>query len=51
MAKIDALTAAAREVRGVRAEALPKMKGGLRALYPTIELPEDEDESPASAHY
>jgi len=31
--------AAARELRRVRAEALPKMKGGLRALYRTLELP------------
>ncbi|MCX6907257.1 MAG: class I SAM-dependent DNA methyltransferase, partial [Verrucomicrobia bacterium] len=37
--KIDAVAAAAREVRRVRAEALPKMKGGLRALYRTLELP------------
>jgi len=28
----------AREVRRVRAEALPKLKGGLRALYRTLEL-------------
>jgi len=26
-------------VRRIRAEALPKMKGGLRALYRTLELP------------
>ena len=39
IAKIDAVTAAARELRRVRAEALPKMKGGLRALYRTLELP------------
>ena len=37
--QIDAVAAAAREVRRVRAEALPKMKGGLRALYRTLELP------------
>lgn len=37
--QIDAVAAAAREVRQVRAEALPKMKGGLRALYRTLELP------------
>ena len=30
---------AARKLRRVRAEALPKMKGGLRALYRTLELP------------
>ncbi len=39
IAKIDAVAAAARELRRVRAEALPKMKGGLRALYRTLELP------------
>ena len=39
IAKIDAVAAAARELRAVRAEALPKMKGGLRALYRTLELP------------
>jgi hypothetical protein len=33
------VAAAARELRRVRAEALPKMKGGLRALYRTLELP------------
>jgi hypothetical protein len=38
IAKIDAVAAAARELRRVRAEALPKMKGGLRALYRTLEL-------------
>ena len=37
--QIDAVAAAARELRHVRAEALPKMKGGLRALYRTLELP------------
>ncbi len=37
-AKIDAVAAAARELRRVRAEALPKLKGGLRALYRTLEL-------------
>ncbi len=31
--------AAARKLRRVRAEALPKMKGGLRALYRTLEVP------------
>ena len=31
--------AAARELRRVRAEALPKLKGDLRALYRTLELP------------
>jgi len=39
IAKIDAVAAAARELRAVRAEALPKIKGGLRALYRTLELP------------
>jgi hypothetical protein len=39
VAKITAVTAAARELRRVRAEALPKLKGGLRALYRTLELP------------
>ena len=37
--QIDAVAAAARELHRVRAEALPKMKGGLRALYRTLELP------------
>lgn len=37
--KIDAVAAAAREVRRVRAEALRHLKGGLRALYRTLELP------------
>ena len=37
--QIDAVAAAARELRRVRAEALPKMKGGLRALYRTLEVP------------
>ncbi|MEK7675308.1 MAG: DNA methyltransferase [Verrucomicrobiota bacterium] len=39
IAQITAVAAAAREVRRVRAEALPKLKGGLRALYRTLELP------------
>ena len=30
---------AGREVRRIRAEALPKLKGGLRALCRTLELP------------
>jgi hypothetical protein len=38
LAQIDAVVAA-RELRRVRAEALPKLKGGLRALYRTLELP------------
>lgn len=36
---IKTVAAAGREVRRVRAEALPKIKGGLRALYRTLELP------------
>ena len=36
---ITPVATAAREVRRVRAEALPKLKGGLRALYRTHELP------------
>jgi hypothetical protein len=39
MKQIDAVSAAARELRRVRAEALSKMKGGLRALYRTLEFP------------
>ena len=37
--QIEAVAEAARELRRVRAEALPKLKGGLRALYRTLELP------------
>ena len=37
IAKIDAVAAAARTVRAVRAEALRNLKGGLRALYRTLE--------------
>ncbi len=37
--QIDAVAAAGREVRRVRAEALQKVKGGLRAVYRTLELP------------
>ena len=37
--QIDAVAAAARELRRMRAEVLPKLKGGLRALYRTLELP------------
>lgn len=37
--QIEAVAKAGREVRRVRAEALPKIKGGLRALYRTLELP------------
>jgi hypothetical protein len=39
IAKITAVVEAARELRRVRAEALPKLKGGLRALYRILELP------------
>ncbi len=38
-AHIKAVAVAGREVRRIRAETLPKMKGGLRALYRTLELP------------
>jgi hypothetical protein len=37
--QIDTVAAAARELRRVRTEALPKMKDGLRALYRTLEMP------------
>ena len=37
--QIDAVAAAAQRLRLVRAAALPKLKGGLRALYRTLELP------------
>jgi SAM-dependent methyltransferase len=37
--QIDTVAAAAQELRRVRAEALKKLKGGLRALYRTLELP------------
>jgi hypothetical protein len=39
IAKIEAVAAAGCEVRRIRAEALPRIKGGLRALYRTLELP------------
>jgi hypothetical protein len=39
IAKITTVAAAAREVRRVRADALPKLKGGLRALYRTSNCP------------
>ena len=39
VARVDAVAAAGREIRRVRADALVKMKGGLRALYRTLELP------------
>ena len=37
--QVEAVAAAGREVRRIRAEAPPHMKGGLRALYRTLELP------------
>ena len=37
--QIDAVAAAGREVRRVRTEALEKVRGGLRAVYRTLELP------------
>jgi len=39
LAQIDAVAAAGREVRRVRAEALRVTDGGLRAVYRTLELP------------
>ena len=39
IARIEAVAAAGCEVRRIRAEALPRIKGGLRALYRTLELP------------
>ena len=38
-AQVDAVAAAGREVRRVREEALRSTKGGLRAVYRTLELP------------
>ncbi|MFB3891441.1 MAG: DNA methyltransferase [Phycisphaerae bacterium] len=38
-AQVDAVAAAGREIRRIRAEALAEMTGGLRALYRTLELP------------
>lgn len=38
---VSAVVAAARELRAVREKALGGMKGGLRALYRTMELPGD----------
>jgi len=37
--QIDAIAAAGREIRRIRAEALLTMTGGLRALYRTLDLP------------
>jgi len=39
VAQIDAVANAGREVRRVRADALTKIKGGLRAVYRALELP------------
>lgn len=39
VAQIDAVAETGREVRRVRADALTKIKGGLRAVYRTLELP------------
>jgi N-6 DNA Methylase len=38
-AQVDAVARAGREVRRIRDATLPKLKGGLRALYRTLELP------------
>jgi SAM-dependent methyltransferase len=37
--QIRAVAKAGREIRRIRAEALPRVTGGLRALYRTLELP------------
>jgi hypothetical protein len=37
--QVEAVVDAGREIRRVRAQALPQIKGGLRALYRTLELP------------
>lgn len=37
--QINSVVAAAREVRRIRGDALSQLKGGLRALYRTLELP------------
>ncbi len=42
VAKIDAVAAAERTVRRVRADALQNLKGGLRALDRMLELPGSE---------
>jgi hypothetical protein len=39
MKQIDKVAATSREVREVRAKSLQKIKGGLRTLYRTLELP------------
>ena len=38
-AQIEAVAEAGREIRRIRAEALKSAKGGLRAIYRTLELP------------
>jgi hypothetical protein len=38
-AQVEAVATAGREVRRIREESLPKLKGGLRALYRTLEVP------------
>ncbi len=38
-AQVEAVAAAGREIRRIREAALPELKGGLRALYRTLELP------------
>ena len=39
VAQIDAVAEAGRQVRRVRADALSKIEGGLRAVYRLLELP------------
>jgi type I restriction-modification system DNA methylase subunit len=39
--RVEAVAEAGREIRRIRAGALPNMKGGLRALYRLLELPGD----------
>ena len=39
MTQIDAVAEAGRQVRRVRADALTKIKGGLRAVYRLLEFP------------
>jgi hypothetical protein len=36
---VEQVASGGREIRRLRAEALPNLKGGLRALYRTLELP------------
>jgi len=47
--QIDAVAEAGRAVRRVRAEALKNLRGGLRALYRTLELPGDNQLKEAHA--